>query len=211
MTFVYQDGDEIRILVTHGGLFRADGNITDRLELSRLPWRPQKHDSIIYDTRTGILKVHAQYAPERGIYRETLGQTLVSDTSFFVAGPCYTLEPLRSNGGVLALADGVNGARLTEVLVETDSTECRHAQFKGDDLTQMIAGHGDTAVPAGEIVRACFAMGYTTGGRVRKLEVCLPNVADHNRNRDGIANEGFLRANGFVVVSNEADGLVDAA
>lgn len=43
--FAYGDGDEVRILITHGGLFRADGNITDRLEFSRLPWRPQKHDS----------------------------------------------------------------------------------------------------------------------------------------------------------------------
>jgi hypothetical protein len=211
-TFVYRDGDEIRILITHGGLFRADGNITHRLELSRIPWRPQKHDSIIYDMRTGVLKVHARLEAERQVYRETLGQALASDAGFFLAGPCYTLEPLRSNSGVLTLVDGVNGARLTEVVVEADSADCRQAQLKGDNLTKVVAGRGDTSVPAGEIVRACFALSYTTGGRARKLEVRLPNVADHDRDRDGIINKDFLRANGLVVVNHaDAEGLVDAA
>jgi hypothetical protein len=210
-TFVYQDGDEVRILITHGGLFRADGNITDTLELSRLPWRPQKHDSIIYDTMTGILKVHARLDAERQVYRETLGQALASDPGFFLAGACYTLEPLRSNDGVLTLVDGINAARLTEVVVEVDSTECRQAQFKGNDLSKTVAGCGDTPIPAGEIVRACFAINYTTGGRARNSEVRLPNVADHDRDRDGIINQDFLRANGFVVTGDDADGLVDAA
>jgi hypothetical protein len=210
-TFVYRDGDEVRILITHGGLFRADGNITDRLELSRLPWRPQKHDSIVYDVKTGVLKVHARLEAERQVYRETLGQALTSDAGFFLAGACYTLEPLRSNGGVLSLADGINGARLTEVVVEADSTECRQVLFKGNDLTKIVAGYGDTAVLAGEIVRSCFALSYTTGGRPRKLEVRLPNVADHDRDRDGIASEGFLRANGFIATAADADGLVEAA
>ena len=89
-TFVYQDGDEVRILITHGGLFRADGNITDRLELSRLPWRPQKHDSIVYDVKTGVFKVHARLEAERQVYRESLGQALASDAGFFLAGACST-------------------------------------------------------------------------------------------------------------------------
>jgi hypothetical protein len=209
--FVYGDGDEVRILITHGGLFRADGNITDSLEFSRLPWRPQKHDSIIYDSETGVLKVHAQFEPERQVYREIFGQTLAADAGFFLAGACYTLEPLRSNGGVLTLVDGINAARLTEVVVEADSTECRRAQFQGDDLTRMVAGCGDMPFPAGEIVRACFAMNYTTGGRARNSEVRLPNVADHDRDRDGVINQDFLRANDFVVTGDDADGMVEAA
>ena len=202
-TFVYQEDDGVRILVTHGGLFRADGNITDRLELSRLPWRPQKHDSIIYDTRTGVLKVHAQFEPERQIYREAFGQALASDAAYFVAGPCYTLEPLRSNGGILSLADGVDRARLTEVLVETDSTDCNQIRYKGNDLTAMVAGRGTLPVPAGEIVMGCLALNYTSGSRARKLEMRLPNVADYDRDRDGPPTEAFIRANRFPISDTE--------
>jgi hypothetical protein len=118
---------------------------------------------------------------------------------------------LRSNDGFLTLAEGIRGARLTEVVVEAVSTGCRQAQFKGDDLAKMVAGRGGTSVPAGEIVRASFAMNYTAGGKARKLEVRLPNVADHDRDRDGIANEGFLRANGFIASPPDADELVAAA
>ena len=202
-TFVYQENDEVRILITHGGLFRSDGNITNTLKLSRLGWRPQKHDSVIYDTRTGVLKVHAQFEPERQIYREALGQALASDPGYFIAGPCYTLEPLRVNGGALFLADGVDRARLTEVAVETDSTDCNQIRYKGNDLTAIISGCGSLPSPAGEIVLGCFALHYTSGGRARKLEMRLPNVADYDRARDGPPTEAFIRANRFPVSDPE--------
>jgi hypothetical protein len=201
--FVYQEDDEVRILITHGGLFRSDGNITRGLKLSRLGWRPQKHDSIIYDTGTGVLKVHAQYPPERQVYREVFGHALVSDANYFIASPCYTLEPLRSNSGVLVLADGVERARLTELAVETDATDCSQIRYKGNDLTAIVAGRGSLPFPAGDIVLGCFALNYTSGGRARKLEMRLPNVADYDRDRDGPPTEAFIRANQFPVSDPE--------
>jgi hypothetical protein len=202
-TFVYQEDDEIRILITHGGLFRSDGNITKGLKLSRLGWRPQKHDSIIYDTGTGVLKVHAQYPPERQIYREVFGHALVSNADYFISSSCYTLEPLRSNSGVLVLADGVERARLTEVVVETGATDCSQIRYNGNDLTAIVAGRGTLPFPAGDIVLGCFALKYTSGGRARKLEMRLPNVADYDRVRDGPPTEAFIRANGFPVSDSE--------
>jgi hypothetical protein len=104
---------------------------------------------------------------------------------------------------VLTLVDGINAARLTEVVVEVDSTECRQAQFKGNDLSKTVAGCGDTPIPAGEIVRACFAINYATGGRARNSEVRLPNVADYDRDRDGLPTEAFIRANRFPISDPE--------
>lgn len=210
--FVYQEDDEIHALITHGGLFRADGNITARLELSRLGWRPQKHDSIIYDIKTGLLKIHASYVPERRAYREALGRALAGDAGYFIDSAPYTLESLRTNGGVLSLVDGMEEARLTEVAIETGAAGCRLMELKGDDLTAAVAGQGALAVAPGEIVRACFALGYRSGGKARKLEVRLPNVADYDRDRDGDVTEAFVRANGFIAANQTcADDLVDAA
>ncbi len=210
--FTYEEGGEIRVLLTHGGLFRSDGSITSHLELSRLGWRPQKHDSVIYDTGSGILRIHASYEPERNAYREAFGSALAGSAAFFVDAAPYSLESLRSTGGVLTLVDGLDSARLTEVLVEMDGTDCRQIQLKGDDLAESIAACGEVVVPPGEIVRACFALGYRSGGRDRKLEIRLPNVAEYDRDRDGNVTEAFLRANSFLVTSHaDADGLVDAA
>lgn len=212
--FVYQDHSEVRILVSHGALFRADGNVTGALQFSRLGWRPQKHDSVIYDSATGILKIHAAFEPERRMYRESFGQALAGDPAFFADAACYTLAPLQSNDGVLRLVDGLCEARIIEALVETDDPRCRQVSFKGDDVTEILAGVASYGAPPGEIVRTVFALRFASG-RPRKLEMRLPNVADYERERDGEVYESFIQANGFDVIPDQrekdvARQLVDA-
>ena len=209
--FVYQEGDEVRALITHGGLFRADGNITERLELSRLPWRPQKHDSVTYDTQTGVLKIYATYEQERLIYRESIGRALAGDAAFFVASPTYSFERLRSLGGALTLVEGLDQARLTEVAVETGGGNCRLAEFKGDDLMEVVAGRDATAFPPGEIVRVRFALQFQSGGGARLLELRLPNIAEYDREREGDVTEAFIRANKLISANEDDGGLVGAA
>ena len=209
--FVYPEGDAVRILVTHGGLFRADGNITADLEFSRLPWRPQRHDSVVYETRTGILKVHAAYGPQRKVYREAFGTALADDAAFFLDAPTYSLEALRANGGMLTLVDGINDAAVVEVLVEPEAADCRQALFRGDDLTEMIAGHGGIVLPLGEITYARFLLTYAGSSRPLKMEVRLPNVTDYDRERNGATTEAFIRANALLADAEVDDReLVDA-
>lgn len=212
--FAYKEGTEIRCLVTHGALYRTDGSLTRTLERSRIGYRPQRHDSILYDTGTGILKIHAQFAPERIAYREAFGRVLFGDPAYFPEGPTYTLECLRTNGGVLAVVAGMRSVRLTEVWIEWDSDKCHQQILRGDDLTEMVAGCGSLDVAGGEIIRAGFNVEYASGGRARRLEVCLPNVADHDRDRDGPVVDAFLRANHFIATEPDGDGsgtLVAAA
>lgn len=212
--FVYKEGTEVRCLVTHGALYRTDGSITAKLERSRIGYRPQRHDSILYDTSTGILRIHAQFAAERNAYREAFGRVLFDDTTYFPEGPTYTLGCLRTNGGVLAMVAGMRSVRLTEVWIERGTEKCRQQVLKGDDLTEVVAGCGSLDVARGKIVRASFSIEYASGGRARRLEVCLPNVADHDRDRDGPVVEAFLRANRVVATEPDGDGsapLVAAA
>jgi len=202
--FVYEEGTEIRCLVTHGALYRTEGNITAKLERSRIGYRPQRHDSILYDTGTGVLKIHAQFPAERTAYRETFGRLLFDDPAYFPEKPTYTLESLRTNGGGLAVVAGMRSVRLTEVCIEWDTDRCRQQILKGNDLTEMVTGCGSLDIAGGEIVRASFSIGYSSGGRARRLEVCMPNVADHDRDRDGPVVEAFLRINQFT--ATESDG-----
>ena len=89
------------------------------------------------------------------------------------------------------------------MVVETDSTDCSQIRFKGNDLTAMVSGCGSLPFAAGEIVLGCFALHYTSGGRARKLEMRLPNVADQDRDRDGPPTEAFIRANRFPISDAE--------
>lgn len=213
--FVYEEGTEIRCLVTHGAPYRTDANITTRtLERSRIGYRPQRHDSILYDTGTGILRIHAQFPAERIAYAEAFGRVLFDDRAYFPEGASYTLEPLRTNGGVLAVVAGMRSVRLTEVCIEWDTEKCRQQILKGDDLAEMVAGCGSLDVARGEIIRASFSIEYSSGGRARRLEVCLPNVADHDRDRDGPVVDAFLRVNHLLAAESDGGGsgtLVAAA
>lgn len=145
--FVYEEGTEIRCLVTHGALYRTDGTITAKLQREQIGYRPQRHDSIIYDTDSGILKIHAQFATERMAYREAFGRVLFEDPAYFPEGPTYTLECLRTNGGSLAVVAGMRSVRLTEVWIESHTDKCRQQILKGVDLTEMVAGRGPIDSP----------------------------------------------------------------
>lgn len=197
--FVYQEGSEVRLLVTHGGIFRSTGNITRDLRRSRLAFRPQKHDSLIYDTSTGVLKIHAQFQSEREQYRTAVGEVLFGDPGYFPERAPYTLENLRTNGGTLTLVDGMQSIRLTEVAVEHTTDGCHLQKLYGQDLTAAIAGHGTLPLNRGLLVQAAFSIRFSGGGRARRVEVRLPNVAEYDRERDGPVVEAFFRANGFLL------------
>lgn len=212
--FVYQDGPDARLLVTHGGIFRVAAHVTNKLKRSRLPYRPERHDSIIYDTRTGILKIHAQYHAEREIYRKTFGEIFFAGEGHFPERAPYTLESLRSNGGVITLVDGIRSVCLTEVTVEMDTDRCRLQISKGADLSAAVAGKGTLSFNRGTIVQATFSISYSSGGRPRNLSVRLPNVAEYDREKDGPVVEAFLQANGLVLPAGhdvQRDDLVAAA
>jgi hypothetical protein len=140
--FVYQENDGVRCLITHGNLYRTDASITRKLERSRIGYWPQRHDSLIYDKRTGILKIHAQFEAERNAYRETFGKILFDDPTYFQEGQIYSLQALHTNGGVLSVVDGMKSARLTEVWITTDDDQCRRQKCTGHDLTKPVAGCG---------------------------------------------------------------------
>lgn len=201
--FTYEQGNEIRCLVTHGDPYRTDGSITPTLERSRIGYRPQRHDSLLYDRQTGILRIHARFQAQRLAYRETLGRVLFNDAGYFRECPTYTLEPLRSGGGVLTLVSGMTEVQVTEACIEQGVDGISRQTLKGSDLLEMLAGRGSADVAGGRIVRAHFSIKYESGGRARTLRVSLPNVAEYDRERDGAVVDAFLRMNHLVAVTSD--------
>lgn len=197
--YVYRDEDEIRFQVTHGRPFRTEGSLTKRHQRSRVAYRPQKHDMVIYDTQTGILKINAQTAAERAAYCRAFGQAMFGDPDYFPEGQPYSLEALRTSGGTLAMVEGMENICLSELWIARDDDQRMMQILKARDLLGIIADGGTVDIHSGSLVRACFNIKYSQGGRARKLEVRPPNVAEYDRDRDGSVAEAFLQANGFMV------------
>jgi hypothetical protein len=94
--YLYEEGSEIRFIVTHGQPYRSEGSIDKHLRMSRVAYRPQKHDSILYDTQTGIVKLNAQSLPEKEEYRKQFGRVFFNNPEHFPSGDIYTLRPMQA-------------------------------------------------------------------------------------------------------------------
>ena len=197
---VYEEKGEIKFQITHGRPYRTDGTIDKQLNRSRVAYRPQKHDSVIFDNRTRVLKVNAQTAAEKELYREKFGKVLFDDAEYFPEGDIYSLDTLRQGTAAIKLVPGVESARLTEVWISVDDDQ-RFVQIsKGYNLHESIERHGKPNLQEGRIIRAKLMLKYSSGGRPRKLELRPPNIADYDRARDGAAAEAFMRANDMLKV-----------
>jgi len=196
--YVYEEKEELKFQITHGRPYRTEGSINKTLQRTRVAYRPQQHDSVVYDTRTGILKINAPTSTEKNLYREAFGKILFGDLNFFPSGQLYTLAPLRKGKVAIATVDGVESVRLSEVWIQLDDSQRFLQISKAHDLIQALTQHGKPNLEEGQLVRASFMLKYSSGGRARKLELRPPNVAIYDRDRDGEAAEEFLMVNGFL-------------
>ncbi len=196
--YVYEERDDIKFEITHGRPYRTDGSIDKKLRRSRVAYRPQKHDSVIYDTRTGVLKLNAQTQGEKDLYRKAVGKILFDDADYFPAGDIYTLAPLCKAKPTIALVAGVDSARLTEIWIQVDDEQGFVQTSRAYSLIAAAEKYGSPNFAQGKIVRASFLIKYRSGGRPRKLELRPTNVAIYDRARDGEPAEEFMRVNEFL-------------
>ncbi|HOW74232.1 MAG TPA: hypothetical protein PKY77_26820 [Phycisphaerae bacterium] len=196
--WVYEERGEIKFLITHGRPLLTEGSIDKKLRRSRVAYRPQKHDSVIYDNRLHVLRINAQTVGEKDVYREQFGRVLFGDADHFPGRDIYTLAPLRRGANALRLAGGIDTVRLSEVWIEVDNGQHFVQISKAYNLGDSITQYGRPNLAEGRLVRASFLIKYSSGGRPRKLELRPPNVAIFDRDRDGDAAEAFMRANGYL-------------
>ncbi len=82
----WTEPDSHHFLVSHGSVHRTDETIEAReghLHESMIEWRPQQHDLVVYDLRTGRLRISAPDAQTTQLYLEGFGETLFDDATWF--------------------------------------------------------------------------------------------------------------------------------
>lgn len=196
--YIYEEEDEIKFQITHGRPYRTDASFDKTLRRSRVAYRPQKHDSVVYDRRTRVLKINAQTAQEKDLYRKKFGEVIFGDVDHFPGGNIYSLRPLERKQPDLRIPAGIESVRLSEVWIEMIDGLLQIS--KAYDLFKTIKDRQRPNLAEGSIIRASFLIKYMSGGRPRKLEVRPSNVAIYDRDRDGAPAEAFMRTNGFLLV-----------
>jgi len=192
---VAEQGADLWFEIVHGRPYRMIGTINAQLEHARVGYRPQQHDSVIFERHGCVLKVSAQTLGERELYRQAFGMAFFENENHFPLGDLYNLEPLRRGGATLVMVAGIEAARLTELRMRLDDEQGKVQVSQGRDLL-VPGGPFETAPFArGKIVGASFLITYESGGPPRRLEIRPPNVALYDRARDREATNAFLHAN----------------
>lgn len=191
--FIYQEDEEIKFQITHGRPYRTDGSLNKALKRSRVAYRPQQHDSAVFDTETRVLRVNGNQG-EKELYRKSIGKILFGDPDHFPDGDLYTLGPLRGAKHPLVTVAGVVSVRLTEVWIELDDVNRFLQISRAHNLLAMVQKHTNPNLEQGQLIRAVFLVKYRSGGRERRLEVRPPNVAIYDRDRDGAAAVDLMHA-----------------
>jgi hypothetical protein len=98
--------------VRHGEPVKREGTVGLKdCESGSAIYRPERHGLVIYNTRLGELRVHADSEAELELFRLTFGLHLFRDGDYFPASSHkFTLEPLRQGRKALAWA-GIPGVR----------------------------------------------------------------------------------------------------
>jgi hypothetical protein len=205
--FVYGRPDGIWFVIRHGGTFQRENVLKEGGEPEAIVFRPARYDVVVYDPKSGELRVNASTTAEKELYRSAFGAHVFEDPDHFPSVRFkYTLEPLNKDPeGSLVCSDiaGMDSVRVKEVAYfwggRLKEVEIRRAKDLGPALERRRNGK----VPSVRMIHATFEVKFRDSKRPRCVKIELPNVARYTRDGDGHLIEEWLAKRGFSA-ANEA-------
>jgi hypothetical protein len=198
--FAYPREDSCWFLVRHGDPFKREGSL-DEGKPSSVYYRPEKFDVLVYDPKTGEIRMNARSKGEKDLYRRAFGLHIFGSADFFPGTSKYTLEPLRTDGSaslVCTDVDGMDWVRLIEVRYawggKHNETETRQA----DDIFEALAEREAQMPAKARIVRARFKVKFSDAKTPRTVTIRPSNIAQYQRDADSVLVEQWLLNRGFV-------------
>lgn len=204
----YAEGCGVNFIVIHGKRYTRKRVRDEQNQPKTLPFRPEKHDLVIYDNRTSRLKICAQYLPENDEYRRVFGEVLFTGPDHFDQTDVYDLSPLQARGPAALDHQGIPGiawVRAAEVKILLGANG--HGSFElhlrakeGDgDIFEILDVHPVTDIRHGKLTYAKLKVKFERmRGRPRALEILPENHAKFNRWTHTDSVTRFLERNGLV-------------
>jgi len=202
--FIFQRGDELRMLFRHGGTYCRDGKL-DGGAPSSVHYRPLVVSVASFNKRTRELRINCgrnSTKREMQFLRECVGLHLFGQRDFFAPDvPRYNLEPLRRDGErslVCADIPGIERVRLVGLRAYRGGPFHRATEDYADDLFLAMAHDGDRIRPDALLTEAILEFTFADSSKPRRATVRHGNKTKYPRDGDGDLIEAFLRARGFV-------------
>lgn len=192
----WQDGDLHAFLIARALCPRADREVRGRHMITR-EWQPVEHDLVVFDRRTGRLRLGARERATRTEYMRGFGRWLFQDPTWFGEGPVVSLEPLlASPTAALAPVTGLTAVRLVEIELLNHRKHSGKLVSSGDDALGVLE---DFRIAPGREARlraARFEL-HRASGRVCSVRIVTPNRITGDWRSERIARR-FLEERGFL-------------
>ncbi|WP_198368789.1 hypothetical protein [Roseomonas rosulenta] len=206
--FVFRHSPMTWILVRHGETMRREASQRDDGGAGTEFYRPQCHDVLLYDERSGDIGVHAKTKGERNLYLRTLGRLLFDDEEHFPPAGRFTLDPLVHHGSAALNVediDGITGVRLVEYRRYWGGAFRETETRKAEDVFGALAARAGGSLSGGRLVSATFKVAFDGAEKERSVTIRPPGIARFERNEDSELIECWLRERGFILTGVDTD------
>jgi len=206
--FVFRHRPFAWILVRHGLPMRREAGHQDDGGATTEFYRPQQHDVLIYDERTGEMGVHATTKGERNLYLRTFGLLLFGDEDHFPPAAKFTLDPLVEDGAEalnVGDIDGISAVRLVECRRYWGGAFKELEIRKAENVFAALAARRAPGLAGGRLVGATFKVKFDGFEKERSVTIRPPGIARYERNEDSELVEHWLRDRGFILQDQGAD------
>lgn len=210
--FWRRHGEDYLFYVRHGEPVKREGTVGLKdCESGSAIYRPERHGLVIYNTRLGELRVHADSEAELELFRLTFGLHLFQDGNYFPASTHkFTLEPLRQGRKALAWAGipGVRGVTLVGIELAAGSDPLVRDKTKAPDVFAVFEARKFQIPVDAEIRLARLAVLFEGETKVRQVTIQPSNLAAFAKDADVAVLEPWLVRQGFAV-TQRTEGAPD--
>lgn len=207
--FVYPKDDGVWFLVRHGDPYRRESSVEGD-ETGSVSYRPVKYDVLVYDPRSGELRMNAGSVGEKKLYRAQFGKHLFGSEDFFPGDAKYTLDPLREDGAesLVCDVDGIEWIKLREVQFFWGGQFGEIEIRKASDVFAAYAARERELPARCRIFKAVFQVKFTDCKSPRSITIKTSNVAQYTRDHDSALIEQWLAKRGFTIAREVPDDVV---
>jgi hypothetical protein len=206
--FVFDRPGAVWFMVRHGEPFKREESV-EGTEPSSVSFRPLRHDVLVYDSEHGELRINAQLAGEKELYRREFGKHLFGRADFFPNAEKYTLDPIRRDGEKCVHCQDIVGMEwvvLREVHLAWGGPHAEYEIRKANNLFEALKNRGNRSLPTSpRLVRAVFQVKFRDAKRPRSVTLRPPNVALFVRDEDSVLIDEWLQKRGFLDVQSDTD------
>lgn len=198
----WHEGQNLHVMVSHGRCYRTDDAVYEAggvCSEHTLVWRPQQHDLVVLDARTGRLRVSAPDAHTLYEYVSGFGELLFGDPRWFVDGAVVSLDPLiHARSEVLRPTRGLLDVSLVELVVSSRSEGLEAMILRGADVARYLDKSRVDPAAEGPLVQAKLRLRSQQTGRWRTVTIGVPDLVTGDWRHDGGVARRYLEERGFL-------------